>query len=284
MKKFLKGLRYFLCYVAITLSTAVGVVVYQSNSAGSVSNGNLAGSTVGQVENNLMEVVTNLMDLESFNVNSSVSLTDTTKPSSTPIDIDFNIDINLGAGFSSIEANGIFDISLDNETFDVAIRFVDNTFYVSALDQDIQFTASGLIEGIGGGIVVCGAFLLAMWQGFDNSSAAKIFCYTTVIILYTMSIWLSMQALNWKIIIDEEALIFTNFLRITRKYRYSNFTHIYVCHNRNNKIEKYILFVGKKRITVEGIVENFDNFEKLLKKRLKKEKLQPKFEIKYSRF
>ncbi len=150
MKKFLKGLRYFLCYVAITLSTAVGVVVYQSNSAGSVSNGNLAGSTVGQVENNLMEVVTNLMDLESFNVNSSVSLTDTTKPSSTPIDIDFNIDINLGTGFSSIEADGVFDIALDNKTFDVAIRFVDNTFYVSALDQDIQFTASGLVEGIGG--------------------------------------------------------------------------------------------------------------------------------------
>ena len=150
MKKFLKGLRYFLCYVAITLSTAVGVVVYQSNSAGSVSNGNLAGSTVGQVENNLMEVVTNLMDLESFNVNSSVSLTDTTKPSSTPINIDFDIDINLGAGFSTIEADGVFDIALNNETFDVAIRFVDNTFYVSALDQDIQFTTSGLVEGIGG--------------------------------------------------------------------------------------------------------------------------------------
>lgn len=148
----------------------------------------------------------------------------------------------------------------------------------------IKYPYFFLIVGIGGGIVVCGAFLLAMWQGFDNSSAAKIFCYTTVIILYPMSIWLSMQALNWKIIIDEEALIFTNFLRITRKYRYSNFTHIYVCHNRNAKIEKYILFVGKKRITVEGIVENFDNFEKLLKKRLKKEKLQPKFEIKYSRF
>ena len=148
MKKFLKGLRYFLCYIAITLATATGVVVYQTNnSTGNISNGNTTGSSVNQVENNLMEVVTNVMALESFNVNSNISILDTDK---NPIDIAFDIDINLGAGFSSVDAEGNFDISIGENNYDIDITFVDNTFFITTFGKNVKFTTNNLIQGIGG--------------------------------------------------------------------------------------------------------------------------------------
>ncbi len=171
MKKFLKGLRYFLCYVAITLATATGVVVYQSNSStGNISNGNTTGPSVNQVENNLMEVVSNIMELESFNVSSDISILDTNK---NPIDIGFDIDINLGEGFSSIDAAGNFDISLGDKNLDIDIAFVDNTFFVTTFDKNIKFTTDGLIQGIGGVLTLLDIELpidASMLENFDVTS------------------------------------------------------------------------------------------------------------------
>ena len=147
MKKFLKGLRFVLCYLAITFATATGVVIYTANSMGNVSNGNTTtNGQLTQIDNNLMEVVSNMMSLESFNLDSTIALKD--KTSANPINLDIDFDINLGTNLSSIDAQGSLNILYNNKPYDIDIKFVDNTFFVSALGKDISFTTDGLMTGI----------------------------------------------------------------------------------------------------------------------------------------
>ncbi len=144
MRKFWKGLRYFLCYVAITLATATGVVVFSTNNSGNVNNNNLGLGDIVEEENNLMEVVSGVMSMEHFNLDSSVALT---TPDSTNVGIDIDFDITLSP---SITASGNLKIATASEIYDIDISFVDNTFYLSTLGQDLKFTTDGVISGIAG--------------------------------------------------------------------------------------------------------------------------------------
>ena len=172
MKKFLKGLRFVLCYLAITFATATGVVIYTANSMGNVSNGNTTtNGQLTQIDNNLMEVVSNMMSLESFNLDSTIALKD--KTSANPINLDMDFDINLGQGLSSIDAQGSLNILYNNKPYDIDIKFVDNTFFVSALGKDISFTTDGLMTGIGSVLTLLDIEIpldSSMMENFDVTS------------------------------------------------------------------------------------------------------------------
>ncbi len=139
-----------------------------------------------------------------------------------------------------------------------------------------------LIVGLIGTITITVAFSLCVWQGFENI-AAFIFITTFCILFFLGQLWLFLHSMNWKLIIDEEKLIYRNFLGIVREYSYTEITRICVYyHKRTGALEKYKVFLGKRKITVEYIVKNFNRFEYLIKKGLRKAKNRIEFESKFT--
>ena len=136
----------------------------------------------------------------------------------------------------------------------------------------MKYSKFFLIVGILGNITVIIAFILCTLQGYENIRVA-IFCISVCSIMFLIGLWLSFLTLNWRLIFDENVLIYKNILGITRRYNYSDITRIRACYNRDrSKLEKYKIYIGKRKITVECLVKNFGSFERLMKNRLKKAK------------
>ncbi len=155
--------------------------------------------------------------------------------------------------------------------------------YIS-LSSVIEYPKFFLMCSIGGILTVIISLVLCMFQGLDENISASIFVLSSLSALFLMFLWLFLTSLNWKLIIEDEELIHKNFLGITKKYKYSEITRIVVCYNRNvNKIEKYKLYIGKRKITIECITKNYASFERLIKRGLRKSNNQLQFEVK-SRF
>ena len=144
----------------------------------------------------------------------------------------------------------------------------------------IEYPKFFLMCSIGGILIVIIALILCILQGLDENIPASIFVFLSLSVLFLMFLWLFLTSLNWKLIIGDEELVYKNFCGITKKYEYSEITKIVVCHNRKvDKIEKYKLYIGKHKITIECIAKNFGSFERLLKRRLKKANNSLLFEV-----
>ena len=134
----------------------------------------------------------------------------------------------------------------------------------------LKYSKFFVFVGIGGSIFALSAYILSM-QDLSENLKAFVFCTVGVLIMVLSCFWLFLQGLNWKIILCEDVLIHRNFLRVTKTYSYTEITKVKTCYNRKTKqVEKYKIFVGKQKITVESFVENFTLFNKLIGKKLKK--------------
>ena len=109
--------------------------------------------------------------------------------------------------------------------------------------------------------------------------------YSIVGIVDILSFYLMLLPLNWRLIFDEDALIYKNIFGIKRRYQYSEISKIYADYKMKTKmLEKYRLYIGKKKITVDYLAKNFGSFERLIKKRLKSAKNPIKIEVKETKF
>ena len=145
MKKLLKGLKFFFCYIAITLVTATGVVVVSQNTSSNINNENSNHQQIVTQENSLMDIVSQAMKMEHVSLYLEANLENAQNPEES-IAITLDVDANLLNNFSTIELNGQLDIDINNNTEDIFFTYVDNTAYISALEKDFSFTTNNIIN------------------------------------------------------------------------------------------------------------------------------------------
>jgi len=127
--------------------------------------------------------------------------------------------------------------------------------------------------GAFGMLSVITALFLCSIQGFGKNLPAEFFVITSALLLFMGFAWLFVHSMNWELTVSEEGLIYKNLFGIKTKYSYSDITRITSCYRRSRKeLQKYKIYVSNKKITVEGITENFLTFEKNIKRMLKKTK------------
>lgn len=115
---------------------------------------------------------------------------------------------------------------------------------------------------------------------FYTTVAQNIFAAIALPVMTLLGIILILYRVCWRLVLDEEVLIFRNLLGITKIYKYTEITRIRIIYIRNAKTpEKYLININKVKIVVDYLQFNFNNFERLIKKRLKKAKNPIEFEV-----
>ncbi|MBQ7343503.1 MAG: hypothetical protein IJW53_01920 [Clostridia bacterium] len=112
------------------------------------------------------------------------------------------------------------------------------------------------------GIAFCFLF------GKDNYSEL-ILCLVLFGFICTIGVYLVLSYRNFKLYLGENELEYTNFLGVKRVYSYSEILKITVKYNAAG-IDSYKIHLNKTKITVGYDMINFDNFERIITKRLKK--------------
>lgn len=84
-------------------------------------------------------------------------------------------------------------------------------------------------------------------------------------------LWMFLSALNYRLILDEGALTYINFLNVKRQYGYGDITQVIGYYNKHGgAAEKYIICIGKKKIEINYFYGDLNEFLLLIKKRLRK--------------
>ena len=126
--------------------------------------------------------------------------------------------------------------------------------------------------------------ILATYLYIINLEMEKLFIPVCVYLITLGVLWLFLSALNYRLIVNEDVLVYVNFLGIKKKYRYEEITQVIGYYDRHGKyLEKYIICIGKKKIEINLFYGNLPVFLSLIKKRLKKHENRLKIEYKKSR-
>ncbi len=90
------------------------------------------------------------------------------------------------------------------------------------------------------------------------------------LLLISMS-WLFLSSLNYRLIVNDDFLVYINFLGVKRQYRYEEITQVIGYYDKSGKrLEKYIISVGNKKIEINYFYGDLSALLSLIKKRLKK--------------
>ena len=105
------------------------------------------------------------------------------------------------------------------------------------------------------------------------------FCIAGVFVL--VSALYALMCFNFRVILDEEQLIYRNMWGITRRYRYEDIYRVKCWRRKGSSMtEEYIICVGRQKIKVNIFMVNFYNFAEMMKSRLRKVKNEARFDIK----
>ena len=124
-------------------------------------------------------------------------------------------------------------------------------------------------------VVLCvGAFL----QGKEVQLELQIFLVTFYSIFAFAVIWHFLKTLNFKLVLEEDFILHRNLFGITKKIQYEEVSRIKTYMDKSHNVIKYRIYIGDTRIDVENFTSNFNEFPKIMKKRLKKARNDVQFE------
>ena len=76
---------------------------------------------------------------------------------------------------------------------------------------------------------------------------------------------------NWRLYLGEKELEYRNFFGIKRTYKYSEIIEITTHYDKSKtNIEQYKICLKNRKICVDMYLVNFEKFERIIKKRMKK--------------
>ena len=147
---------------------------------------------------------------------------------------------------------------------------------------------------IGSGMpLACGWLIYEMFRAEDWEEAKLL--YLVLISLFFLlgigGVWLILHALNWGIDIKDDRIVYRNFLRFTRTVYYTEITQIehreprFVNKGDRNRfrrgwlnifygskrISSYRIYIGKRFITVDSVVYNYNSSVPRILKAMKKQ-------------
>ncbi len=142
----------------------------------------------------------------------------------------------------------------------------------------LTYSRSLRVLGIVSTLVIVLAFSLAFTQGIEDGEFYSnipllVFFVISAPLMVSTGLWLMLQSLNWRLVM-EECISYRNLFGVVTRYEYHQITRICKCKNsRTGTVEKYKLYFGKRKIVIEGLVIGFDNFERVIKKQLRRKKI-----------
>ena len=84
--------------------------------------------------------------------------------------------------------------------------------------------------------------------------------------------WHFLKTLNFKLVLAEDFMIYRNLFGITKEIQYGEVSRIKTYRDKSHNVTKYKVYIGNTAIVVENFTTNFNNFPKIMKKRLNKAK------------
>ncbi len=104
---------------------------------------------------------------------------------------------------------------------------------------------------------------------------AVYFIATIPVIFIVLGVYFILYSANWRLYLGEEELEFTNIFGIKKTYKYSEIIEITTHYNKSKTyVEQYKICLKHRKIPVEMFLVNFDKFERVIKKRIKKNRAQ----------
>ena len=133
------------------------------------------------------------------------------------------------------------------------------------------------------GLVVSGGAMLAVFV-IPKDGVSDPALYTVIVgggfaVFLFLSLYSLLCDINYRLILGEDELTYINLLRIRKNYRYEDITRV-IGQNKGGMYEKYIIFIGEKKITIGYGYGNLSDFRILLKRRLKRHKNKTNIEYK----
>jgi hypothetical protein len=119
-----------------------------------------------------------------------------------------------------------------------------------------------------------GAFL----QSNEAQLELQIFLVTSFSIFEFAMIWGFLKTLNFKLVLEDDFIVYRNLFGFTKKIQYEEVSKIKTYMDKAHNVIKYRIYIGDTRIVVENFTSNFNDFPKIMKKRLKKARNNVQFE------
>lgn len=102
------------------------------------------------------------------------------------------------------------------------------------------FVAFGIF-GMLAGLTVCCILWFSPLE--EVNPDARTFFLTVMTLFYGgmffVGLWLTLHTLNWKLVLDEEFMIYKNFIGVTRRMQYEEISQIKVCKDKAGVVKKY---------------------------------------------
>ena len=90
--------------------------------------------------------------------------------------------------------------------------------------------------------------------------------------------WHFLKTLNFKLLLEEDFIVYRNLFGVTKKIQYEEVSRIKTYLDKSHNVIKYKIYIGETRIVVENFTTNFNDFPKIMKRRLKKARNNVQFE------
>lgn len=125
---------------------------------------------------------------------------------------------------------------------------------------------------IAGLITIIALFIWCYLSDFKPKLELEIFLLSFYSVFTFAIIWQILRVLNFQLELEEEFILYRNLFGIVRKIRYEEITKIKIYKDKSNNPIKYKIYIDKKGLSVDNFMVNFNDFTKIMKKRLRKAK------------
>ena len=116
-------------------------------------------------------------------------------------------------------------------------------------------------------IALCvGAYL----QDNEAQIELKIFIFSFYSIFAFAVAWHFLKTLNFKLVLEDDFIVYRNLFGVTKKIQYEEVSRIKTYLDKSHNVIKYKIYIGETRIVIENFTTNFNDFPKIMKRRLKK--------------
>jgi hypothetical protein len=96
----------------------------------------------------------------------------------------------------------------------------------------LTYPKSFIVIGCFGTIFINFATIMTFKDGYDNKF---LFLLIFVVCLQLAVWWLMLQALNWKLELNDDCIVYRNFLRVTKTYQYSQVVKVKMRFSKKEK-------------------------------------------------
>lgn len=121
-------------------------------------------------------------------------------------------------------------------------------------------------------LVIFAWVMIIIREEYLDNIGGSIFILTASIVMVILGIWLILMALVQNLILEDDAIYYTNIFGVQKKLEYLDIDHILIRYKKKTTavMEYVIVFKDKKKVSIDYLVSNFSEFQRVIKNRIKR--------------